>query len=433
MSQSPLRRPLGALAAAALVLSPALLLPSAALAEGDKDEKVAEREQVDQELEDLKIQLSDVNEDLAQTYLDLAETELLIPQAQEDLEDAQDELAAAREEDRETGERLDAAEDEEAELTAEVESGQQEVDRSDEELAAVALEAYKGGNTPNPATVYVGGTSPQDAVDRSVNYRLTMASQDSRLEQLRTDQAVTENSADRLTAVREEIDDLKAEAEAAVERKEEAEQTAADAKAELDDLYAQQSAQADDLEAKKTEYEDEQSDLEDRSSALDQEIADLVAEEKKREQQELAAQSSGDSGGSGSSTADGWVRPVDARLNSNFGWRVHPIYGTRKLHAGVDFPVACGVPVKAAHSGRVIQLTSGTAAGNKVILSHGTENGALITSSYHHLQSFAVSSGQSVEAGEVVGYVGTTGSSTGCHLHFETHRDGTAVNPANYI
>ena len=74
-----------------------------------------------------------------------------------------------------------------------------------------------------------------------------------------------------------------------------------------------------------------------------------------------------------------------------------------------------------------------SAAGNKVIISHGMRNGKLVTSSYHHLQGFAVSPGQTVQRGQVVGRVGTTGSSTGCHLHFEIHEDGTAVNAMNYL
>ncbi|MGP9538958.1 murein hydrolase activator EnvC family protein [Brachybacterium sp. AOP43-C2-M15] len=438
MSRNVLRRPLCMLAAA-LVAMPMLVSPlSPALAEGSKDDKIAEREEVDQRLEDLRIELDDVDTELADTYLALAETELLIPQAQQDLEDAQAELEDAREEDRRIGERLSAAEEEEQRLSGEVEEGQQEVDRSDGELADVAMTAYKGGGMPSPSTIYIGNQSPQDAVDRSMNYRLTMASQGTRLETLRTDQSVTENSAERLTAVREEIDQLKIDAEEAVERTEEAEQVAADAKQELEDLYDRQTAQRDDLEEQKEKYEGDVSELETRSSTLDSEIEELARQEREREEKknQQGQQQSGGSGSDDSSapaSSGGWSYPVNARLNSNFGWRVHPIYGTRKLHAGVDFPVACGVPVKATASGRVLATTYNSGAGNKVILSHGVKNGRLITSSYHHLQGYAVSAGQQVSAGSTVGYVGTTGSSTGCHLHFEIHEDGNAVNPNKYL
>ncbi|HEX7352872.1 peptidoglycan DD-metalloendopeptidase family protein [Brachybacterium sp.] len=443
MSQSILRRPLSLLAAAVVAL-PLLASPvSPALADGSKDDKIAERAEVDEELEDLRIELSDVNSDLADTYIALAETELLIPQAQEDLEEARAALEEAREEDRRIGERLGAAEEEERELSGQVEEGQEEVGRSNEELATVALTAYKGGGMPNPSTVYIGNQSPQDAVDRSMNYRLTMASQGTRLDGLRTDQAVTENSAERLTAVREEIKQLKIDAEEAVERTEEAEDEAAVAKQDLDDLYATQKTQSELLETKKSQYEGDVSTLETRSSTLDTEIEELARQEREREERarqererQQNSQNSGGSSGSSSGSADqggGWVYPVNARLNSNFGWRVHPIYGTRKLHAGVDFPVACGVPVGATHSGRVIAREYNSGAGNKIILSHGIHNGRLVTSSYHHLQGYAQPVGAQVSAGTTVGYVGTTGSSTGCHLHFEIHEDGNAVNPAKYI
>lgn len=442
MVLSSLRRPLCMLAAA-LVAMPLMMAPvmSPASAEGSKDDKVAEREEIDQQLEDLRIELNDVNQELSDTYLALAETELLIPQAQEDLEKAQRELEEAREEDRIIGERLTTAQTEEERLSGEVEQGQEDVESGNEELAAVALNAYKGGGMPNPSTIYIGNQSPQDAVDRSMNYRLTMSSQGTDLDSLRTDQAVTENSAERLTAVREEIKQLKIDSENAVERTETAEQEATEAKESLDTLYETQKTQRATLETQKQEHEGDISTMETRSSTLDTEIEELVRqereraerEERERQQQNQPQSSGGGSSSSSSSSSGGWVYPVNARLNSNFGWRVHPIYGTRKLHAGVDFPVACGVPVKAARSGRVIARTHNSGAGNKITLSHGMMNGRLITTSYHHLQGFAQPVGAQVSAGTTVGYVGTTGSSTGCHLHFEVHEDGNAVNPAKYI
>lgn len=461
MSESVLRRPLAMLATALIAVSLLMTPMGPASAEGTKDDKVAERAEVDRQLEDLRIELDDVNTELADTYLALAETELLIPQAQTDLEEAQLALEQAREDDRIIGERLEEAQAEEERLSGEVEQKQEEVERSGGELATVALDAYKGGGVPGPSTVFIGGETPQDAVDRSMNYRITMASQGTRLDDLRTDQVVTENSAERLTAVRTEIDDLKIEAEDAVERTSQAEEEATAAKEELDGLYETQQNQRDTLEQKKTQFEQDTSTLETRSSTLDTEIEELARQEREREERERqerartqqqspnsgsgssgsaggGSSSSGDGGGSpASSSADaggGWVHPVDARLNSNFGWRVHPIYGTRKLHAGVDFPVACGVPVGATHSGRVIAKTHNSSAGNKVILSHGVHNGHLLTSSYHHLQGYAaLSVGDQVSAGTTVGYVGTTGSSTGCHLHFEIHEDGNAVNPGGYL
>jgi murein DD-endopeptidase MepM/ murein hydrolase activator NlpD len=439
-----LRILLALLLAILMVTSHLMIVPAtSAFADGDKDDKIKERDEVDSRLDDVRADLEGVNSDLADTYLDLAETEDEIPKAQAALKDAQDELAEAEEEDRKTGERLTEAQDEEKELTTQVDEGKEEVDSSNDQLDEAALASYKGSGVPNPTSVYVGNEKPQDAVDRSMNYKLTLEAQGTRLDGLRSEQAVTENSADRLEAVREEITDLKAKSEAAVKRKEKAEKAAKEKKQELDDLYAKQKKQKADLETKKTKYEDEETDLENRSSTLDTEIEKLAKEEKERLAKEAAAKkkeessSSGSSGSSGSSSSSsssssGFIRPVGGALGSSYGWRIHPVYGTRKLHAGQDFPVNCGTPVKATASGRVLSTPYTTGGGNKVILSHGMSNGKVITSSYHHLQSQAVSPGQSVSQGDVVGYVGTTGSSTGCHLHFEIQEDGNSVDPIGY-
>ena len=171
-SPSVLHRPLAIAATAMLVLPRWWPGPSRRRRPtGTRIEKISERADIDQQLEDLRIDLGGVNDDLADTYMALAETELLIPQAQQDLEDAQAELEAAQENDREIGERLTAAQDEEELLSGQVESGRDEVDSSDEELSQIAMDAYKGGGMPSPSSVYIGGGSPQDTVDRSMNYQ----------------------------------------------------------------------------------------------------------------------------------------------------------------------------------------------------------------------------------------------------------------------
>ncbi len=125
--------------------------------------------------------------------------------------------------------------------------------------------------------------------------------------------------------------------------------------------------------------------------------------------------------------------PVSAPVTSPFGWRIHPIYGYRSLHDGTDFGAACGTPIRAAASGRVIQEYFQTAWGNRLIIDHGVHNGVSLATISNHLSSYAVSTGQYVQRGQVVGYVGTTGWSTGCHLHFTVLQNGTPVNPMSWF
>lgn len=116
-------------------------------------------------------------------------------------------------------------------------------------------------------------------------------------------------------------------------------------------------------------------------------------------------------------------------MTSRFGFRTHPIFGTRRLHAGVDFRGATGTPVLAAAAGTVVFAGPRSGYGNAVIIDHG---GALATL-YAHQNRLSVATGAKVAAGQAVGTVGSTGFSTGPHLHFEARLNGTPVDPLNYL
>lgn len=123
----------------------------------------------------------------------------------------------------------------------------------------------------------------------------------------------------------------------------------------------------------------------------------------------------------------GYVKPTPgAPVTSSFGYRIHPTLGYRKMHDGVDFGAACGTPVHAVADGTAIAVEYHPASGNRVKVKHA--NGDI--TDYYHLSEFAVSQGQKIEKGTVVGSVGSTGRSTGCHLHFGLEKgEGNYVNP----
>lgn len=122
-------------------------------------------------------------------------------------------------------------------------------------------------------------------------------------------------------------------------------------------------------------------------------------------------------------------RPVGGPITSPFGMRVHPITGVRKLHDGTDFGASCGSPVHAAAAGVVTGTPSSRAYGNRVIIRHGDG----LETSYNHLSSQSVRVGQHVTSSTTVGRVGSTGLSTGCHLHFMVRRGGKVVDPMGYL
>ena len=121
--------------------------------------------------------------------------------------------------------------------------------------------------------------------------------------------------------------------------------------------------------------------------------------------------------------------PSMTRKSSNFGYRIHPIKHTKRLHAGVDLAAPGGSPIVAAMSGRVILARAGSGYGNYIIVDHGNGYATL----YAHCSKLLVKKGQSVSRGQQIAKVGSTGASTGNHLHFEVRVKGTPVNPAPYI
>ena len=125
----------------------------------------------------------------------------------------------------------------------------------------------------------------------------------------------------------------------------------------------------------------------------------------------------------------GFVKPVDGVLSSQFGIRFHPILHVWKLHSGTDLAAACGTPVKAAKAGTVTMAGGFTGYGNRVVIDHGSG----VVTTYNHLTSYAAAVGLKVQQGQIIGYVGSTGMSTGCHLHFEVMVGGAFVDPAPYL
>ncbi|EWS82991.1 M23 family metallopeptidase [Brachybacterium phenoliresistens] len=125
-------------------------------------------------------------------------------------------------------------------------------------------------------------------------------------------------------------------------------------------------------------------------------------------------------------SSSGYIKPVDAPITSGYGVRIHPVLGYRKGHEGTDFGAACGTPVHAAQAGTVVAVEYNSSSGNRVKVDHGDG----IITGYYHLQDFAVSEGDVIAQGDVVGSVGSTGRSTGCHLHFaKMDASGTYSNP----
>jgi murein DD-endopeptidase MepM/ murein hydrolase activator NlpD len=117
------------------------------------------------------------------------------------------------------------------------------------------------------------------------------------------------------------------------------------------------------------------------------------------------------------------------RTASGWGWRIDPVYKIRKFHEGMDFTAIVGTEVYATGDG-VVESTKRefSGYGNNILINHGFGYSTL----YAHLNAFNVKEGDKVKRGDIIGYVGNTGKSTGPHLHYEVHVRGNAVDPRNY-
>ncbi len=184
-----------------------------------------------------------------------------------------------------------------------------------------------------------------------------------------------------------------------------------------------------DAETKQREVE---SIYEEKSNLLSKTRADknaLIAIDKEFEIQEAEVKRILESYKYGNAPGDKFMWPVAGFLKSNFGMRYHPILGYKRMHAGIDLVAPSGTLVKAADGGEIIKAGYDGGYGNSVMVYHG---GGFATW-YAHLSRILVSPGQRVERGQVIGLVGSTGLSTGPHLHFEVRINGAAQNPLGFL
>jgi murein DD-endopeptidase MepM/ murein hydrolase activator NlpD len=129
----------------------------------------------------------------------------------------------------------------------------------------------------------------------------------------------------------------------------------------------------------------------------------------------------------------GFLHPLAGAVSSGFGLRFHPLLRIWKLHDGTDFAAACGTAIRAPYAGVVTRAFFSSAYGNRLFLSHGSVDGVRVETAFNHAARYLVQPGQRVTRGQVIGEVGTTGISTGCHLHLMVWLNGQLSNPMSWL
>lgn len=232
---------------------------------------------------------------------------------------------------------------------------------------------------------------------------------------------------------RENTEQVKAEYEATLAQLSDKQETLEAEKAELEEQIAAAveviNKLQDDIDAAKAEYAKAAAAEAAAQASINAIIAQMQAEEEAARQE--AAQNNQQYTGTGS-TATGtyiWPCPSSTYVTSAFGMRDHPLFGDERPHSGIDIAGSAGSEVLAADSGTVAVATYSSSYGNYVTIYHSNGDYTL----YAHMSSLAVSAGQSVTQGDVIGYVGSTGWATGPHLHFEIRVNGSTVDPLSYF
>ncbi|WP_430867394.1 peptidoglycan DD-metalloendopeptidase family protein [Demequina aurantiaca] len=415
------------------------------------DEKSDEAAQAQERQDELNSQLEDTDASIIEANDKLTDLNAQLPPLQEELKLAQDRYDSAIVQQGIVADKLGAAEAQDEALTAEIESDNEKVGGLEETVAALARESYKGAGQEDSLSVVFGAKSSEEFVDEfTVQHSLSRV-QSNALGEVEEIAAINRNRGTRQVAVRDYIGELKVEADALVVVADEARVEAQEKKEAVDALLAEVEEQKSLLESQRASFVAQQQEQERLEQNLLDEIKALSAEKvaaekaarekaareaaaaanKSKAEQDAAAAAAAEQGVVGKGFMN-YPTKVPY-ITSSYGMRYHPVFHYTRLHAGTDFRAYCGTAIYAAASGKVEWAKYRSGFGNQVMVNHGIVNGNSVMSSYNHFTSFAVSSGQNVSQGQLLGYSGSTGSSTACHLHFEVYVNGATVNPMSIL
>jgi murein DD-endopeptidase MepM/ murein hydrolase activator NlpD len=387
----------------------------------------AQIQQAQQEAEDASKAVSRARTQLAAAKDQLVSARASYAGAQAHVAEVQAQLAAAEAENALRQAALEAAQASLDRARAAVVAGQAALDEQQASVKDSVVAVYQQGSPELMAwTGYLAAETPDDLI-RKIEYADTLLEdQNNVFEQLHAAEVALRDERARVhdaEVAADEQADLAAQQLVNVqELKDQADQAANDA------LLAQNQVSLTVAARHKAQRKAERA----RRHDL-QELAKLKKQEQKIKQQILAAAAADHSTGYVGQDDGFLLAPVNGSVTSPFGYRIHPIYHYWGLHDGTDFGVSCGEGMRAAADGEVISRYYSSVYGNRLYIDVGKVNGHALTVVYNHASGYRVSVGEHVTRGEIVGYVGSTGWSTGCHLHFTVLRDGVAVDPMGYL
>ena len=419
------RRAMVALAAGSILLSFAANAPASADLKHKKHHVQHQITGAQSGLDESSTQLRDATQALqaAQVRLDAARSHLATTRGQ---------LAAARALDQRMQAKLEAAEARLQRARADLDAGRRKIAGQEKTLRQLVVQNFQDGDPSLMGlSMVLTSQNPQDLTGELNSVKNVLDKQDAVLARLQASKVLLKVHAKEVHAAEVQVAAQRKAAAENLQRKQQLEAQAEAAAAQVRDLVGQRRQARQQAQQAKAHDEAVLRRLQQREQHIS---AILKRRAERARRRALARARRQHANAAPNLSSNGYLSyPVVAPITDGFGWRIHPIYGYRSFHDGVDFAANCGTPIHAAASGRVMQEYYQTAWGNRLILDNGYHRGVGLATIYNHMSGYTVGTGAYVHRGQVIGYVGTTGWSTGCHLHFTVLANGTAVNPMNWF
>jgi murein DD-endopeptidase MepM/ murein hydrolase activator NlpD len=318
--------------------------------------------------------------------------------------------------------QLDRARTRLARAKANLDRQQQAATDQHDQLVNTVTSFYEDGDPQLVGMLsLLGSSTPDDLTAKQANNSLVLDSQDQILDSLQATEVLLKVQTDELTKARDQVARKKEQAAAELARKREYKRQALDAKQRVEKNVKAKSRAWAMARAARAHDQAALARAKRHDAAIQRMIQIAIAREQRR------------GGGYRGTTGGLLMRPVNGPITSPYGWRIHPIYHYWGLHDGDDFGAPCGAPMWAVANGTVMSEYFSSVWGNRLFINLGSINGANVTVIYNHLSAYRSSVGEHVSRGQVVGLIGTTGWSTGCHTHMTVMVNGVAVDPAPWL
>ncbi len=431
-----------------------------------RSDAVRKKEESQKKIASLETELDGIDDELVSLFRAVEQSKIEVADLQLELSAKETALADAEREHASLLTQLEDAKALQADIATSIEVSEEEEVELQSAVGAMVREMYRG-EAVTPFQVAVSTKDLGEISSRAAAATALTRAQAKAIDDVRTTLVVAANQQEKQGAVTTRIADLEEKAQAAKEAAEQARNAVAASLQSVQVKLAEQEQLQVAFEAKKAETEQMISSANDDMEAAAREIAEIdrkaeeerlrKAEEARKQAEQAASKpapspskpsTSAPSGGSSSSSSTTTPQPsappssgglfsspfrFPLRVTSPYGWRMHPILGYSRFHNGVDFGAGCGTTQYATRAGTVVQSGYHHEAGNYVFINHGMVGGKSYSTWHSHLSQRLVSVGQQVTTSTPIGLTGTTGLSTGCHLHLILFVNGSTANFLSYM